>query len=78
MDIFAENQNPIPVEDEVDDIDSESISDTNDHKPEQGVKNGENWRRCDTLYGGERNGKGLRQSVCQKVEESILELWYRF
>jgi hypothetical protein len=42
MDIFAENQNPIPVEDEVDDIDSESISDTNDHKPEQGVKNGEN------------------------------------
>ena len=42
MDIFAENQNPIPVEDEVDDIDSESISNTNDHKSEQGVKNGEN------------------------------------
>ena len=37
MDIFAENQNPIPVVDEVDDIDNLTIGDTNDHQPEQGA-----------------------------------------
>ena len=51
---LSENQNPIPVTDEYLECDAdggESISNDNDHNPEQIVKNGENWRCSNTLYG---------------------------
>ena len=40
--MLSENTNPIPVVDEVEEIDNLTIGDTNDHKPEQGATDGEN------------------------------------
>ena len=38
--VLSENQKPIPVVDEVEDIDNLSDSNTNDHQSEQGTPNG--------------------------------------
>lgn len=39
--MLSENQNPIPVVDEVEEIDNLTIGDTNDHKSEQGTTDSE-------------------------------------
>lgn len=40
--VLSENQNPIPVVDEVEEIDNLTISDTDDNKSEQGATDGKN------------------------------------
>ena len=39
--MLSENTNPIPVVDEVEEIDNLTIGDTNDNQSEQGIKDGE-------------------------------------
>lgn len=39
--MLSENTNPIPVVDEVEEIDNITIGNTNDHKPEQGIADSE-------------------------------------
>lgn len=39
--MLSENINPIPVVDEVEEIDNITIGNTNDHKPEQGIADSE-------------------------------------
>lgn len=39
--MLSENINPIPVVDEVEEIDNITIGNTNDHKPEQGIEDSE-------------------------------------